>query len=110
VSIMSDMHNMLWGIIKVDLVVPGDWKLLAQSIQEKPMDAIEAAEYAYGNTWENLKAIGYYMIRLRLMPDGQPADMVFAWAENVWVKATGVQTYEEYCNQRNMKKYEDKPN
>ena len=90
------MNDMLWGVIKVDIVVPGDWLLLDQSIQDRPCEAIEAIEDALGETWDDLRASGFYMVRLRRMPDGQPADITFAWTEKEWVKATGVMTYAEY--------------
>ncbi len=82
--------RLLWGVIKVNFASPKEWFLLDQSIREKAIDAIKAAEKAFGAPWSDLKNTGFYMVRLRRTPSGSPADIMFAWKENSYVEATGV--------------------
>ena len=91
-----DEHR-YWGVMWVDDVDAGNWKLLSQSITPTIVSSIEKSEDAYDATWGKMQKEGFYLVRLRLMPDGQPADIAFAWTEKVSPAATGVMSYIDYA-------------
>ena len=86
-----------WAVMWVDDVDAGNWKLLSQSITTSIINSIEKSEDAYDETWGKMQKGGFYLVRLRLMPDGQPADISFAWTERSVPDATGIASYEEYA-------------
>ena len=89
--------NRYWGVMWVDKTSSYNWKLLSQSITPTIIGSIEKSEDAYDTTWGKLQKDDFYLVRLRLMPDGQPADIAFAWTEKVSPAATGVMSYIDYA-------------
>ena len=88
-----------WAVMWVDKIREENWRLLDQSISLQIIKTIETAEDVYGINWGGLQKRGFYLVRLRLMPDGQPGDIAFAWTERPKPIAAGVMSYHEYAEQ-----------
>ena len=93
----SKMSNLHWAVIWVDANDPDNWRLLDQSIKDRIMESIDAAEETYEREWSWLRKHWFYMVRLSLLSDGQPDDIMFAWTEEVSPNATGVMSYIDYA-------------